>query len=154
MVLSLLYTCYSHHSDAVTGLQYFRCYVHNPSMWKGILRDEVWEFPLWLSGNESDWYPWGCRFEPWPHSVGSGSGIAVSYGVGHRYWSEPVLLWLWLRPAATTLIHPLAWELSYATGEALKRPPPKKERDDIGKMSLQISIIRLTLSILIGNTEL
>ena len=28
------------------------------------------EFPSWLSGNESDQYPWGRRFDPWPHSVG------------------------------------------------------------------------------------
>ena len=31
------------------------------------------------------------------------------------------LLWLWSRPAATALIGPLAWELPYATGAALKR---------------------------------
>ena len=30
----------------------------------------VWEFPSWLSGNESDYHPWGCRFDPWPRSVG------------------------------------------------------------------------------------
>ena len=28
---------------------------------------------------------------------------------------------LWCRPAATALFQPLAWELSYATGAALKR---------------------------------
>ena len=28
------------------------------------------EFPLWLSRNESDLYPWGHRFNPWPCSVG------------------------------------------------------------------------------------
>ena len=28
------------------------------------------EFPSWLSGNESSWEPWGCRFDPWPCSVG------------------------------------------------------------------------------------
>ena len=26
-------------------------------------------FPSWLSGNESDEYPRGHRFHPWPHSV-------------------------------------------------------------------------------------
>ena len=31
------------------------------------------------------------------------------------------LLWLWCRPAAVALIQPLAWELLYATGAALKR---------------------------------
>ena len=31
-------------------------------------------------------------------------GAAVSCGVGHRYSSDPVLLWLWHRPAAVALI--------------------------------------------------
>ena len=25
-----------------------------------------------------------CGFDPWPYSVGQGSGVAVSCGVGHR----------------------------------------------------------------------
>ena len=32
----------------------------------------------------------------------------------------PSLLWLWYRPAAAALIWPLAWELPYALGAALK----------------------------------
>ena len=28
------------------------------------------EFLSWLSRNESDQYPLGCRFDPWPSSVG------------------------------------------------------------------------------------
>ena len=42
-----------------------------------------------------------------------------------------MLLWLWHSPAAAALLQPLDWELSYATGAALKRqqqqqqqPPP------------------------------
>ena len=42
----------------------------------------------------------------------------VSCGVGHRRSSDPALLWLWCRPAATALIQPLAWEPPYATGVA------------------------------------
>ena len=53
------------------------------------------------------------------------SRVAVSCGVGHRCSSDPVLLWLWCRPVATALIEPLAWELPYATGVALKK---KKKR--------------------------
>ena len=34
--------------------------------------------------------------------------------------SELGLLWLWRRPAASALICPLAWELPYAKGAALK----------------------------------
>ena len=33
---------------------------------------------------------------------------------------DPVLLWMWCRPAAVALIWPLAWELPYAAGVALK----------------------------------
>ena len=49
----------------------------------------------------------------------------MSCGVGHRHSLYPALLWLWRRPAAVTLIQPLAWERQYATGVALKRQ--KKE---------------------------
>ena len=50
----------------------------------------------------------------------------MSYGVGHRHSSDPVLLWLWRRPAATALIQPLAWELPYVVGVALKKKKGKK----------------------------
>ena len=33
---------------------------------------------------------------------------------------DPVVLWLWCRPAAAAPILPLAWELPYASGAALK----------------------------------
>ena len=45
--------------------------------------------------NESNQEPRGCGFDPWPHSVGQGSGLAMSCGVGHRRSSNPALLWLW-----------------------------------------------------------
>ena len=54
----------------------------------------------------------------------------MSCGVGHRLDSDPALLWLWRRSAATALIGPLAWEPPYAMDAALKRqtgPPPKKK---------------------------
>ena len=54
-------------------------------------------------------------------SVGSGSGAAMSCGVGHRRGSALVLLWLWGRPTATAPIRPLAWELPCAAYAALKR---------------------------------
>ena len=44
----------------------------------------------------------------------------MSCGVDHRRGSDPVMLWLWYRPAAAAPIRPLAWELSYALGIALK----------------------------------
>ena len=50
----------------------------------------------------------------------------MSCGVDYRCGSDLELLLLWRRPAATTPFRPLAWELPYAAGVALKRA--KKER--------------------------
>ena len=44
----------------------------------------------------------------------------MSCGVGRRCGSDLVLLWLWCRQEAAAPIQPLAWELTYATGMALK----------------------------------
>ena len=49
---------------------------------------------------------------------------------GLAQWAkDPALLWLWCRPAVTALIHPLAWELPYARGAALKG---KKKVEHLG----------------------
>ena len=45
----------------------------------------------------------------------------MRYGVGHRHGSDPRLLWLWHWPVAIAPIRPLAWELPYAIGVALKK---------------------------------
>ena len=45
----------------------------------------------------------------------------MSCDVGHRCGLDLALLWLWHRLAAIDLIVPLAWELPYAAGAALKR---------------------------------
>ena len=45
----------------------------------------------------------------------------MSCGVGRRGSSDLALLWLWCRLAAAALICPLAWELPYVVGSALKR---------------------------------
>ena len=42
-------------------------------------------------------------------------------GVGHSCGSDPVLLWLWYRPAAAAPIQPLAWKFPYATSAAIKK---------------------------------
>ena len=52
----------------------------------------------------------------------------MSYGVGCRLSSDPTLLWLWYRPVASAPIGPLAWELAYATGAALKRQKTKDKK--------------------------
>ena len=55
----------------------------------------------------------------------------MSCGVDRRRGSDPALLWLWRRPAATALIGPLAWDPPYAVSAALKRR--KKERNYVEK---------------------
>ena len=51
----------------------------------------------------------------------------MSCGVGHRHVSDLALLWLWRRPGAAAPIRPLAWEILYAVGMALKRQQPQKD---------------------------
>ena len=51
----------------------------------------------------------------------------MSYGVGRRSSSDPLLLWLWCRPAAAAVIQPLAWEPPDAVGAALKRQRKKNK---------------------------
>ena len=53
----------------------------------------------------------------------------MSCGVGRRHGLDPVLLWLWCRPAATALIRPLAWEPPYVAGVALKSKKEKNEKE-------------------------
>ena len=66
-----------------------------------------------------------------------GSSGAVSCSVGHRCGSHLALLWLWCRPAAAAPFGPLAWELPYAAGAALKKIKKKKGKkegtDALGK---------------------
>ena len=56
---------------------------------------------------------------PGPRSVGQGSGVAMSCGIGCRHGSDPTLLWC--RLGAVALMQPLAWELAHATDETLKK---------------------------------
>ena len=52
----------------------------------------------------------------------------MSCGVGRRCSSDMALLWLWGRQAAAALTQPLAWELPYAVGTALKKKKRKKSK--------------------------
>ena len=52
----------------------------------------------------------------------------MSSGVGCRRGSALALLWLWCRLEAAALIRPLAWELPYAAGMALKRQQKRKKK--------------------------
>ena len=55
----------------------------------------------------------------------------MSCGVGYRCDLDLALLWLWYRQVATAPIRPLAWELLYATGAALKDKKTKKIKKKI-----------------------
>ena len=66
-------------------------------------------------------------------SVGQGSGIVVSCGIGHRHPWNPELLSLWHRLAAAATIRPLARELPHATDAALKRKKEKKKERKEGR---------------------
>ena len=74
------------------------------------------------------WKGWGRS--SWPRSVRQGSGIAMSCAVGPRPGSDPVLLWMWCRPAAAALFGPLAWEPPCAMGADLKRQKKKKKKKE------------------------
>ena len=52
----------------------------------------------------------------------------MSCSVGHRHGSDPELLHLWCRLAATALIRPLAWEPPYAAGAALEKAKRQKKK--------------------------
>ena len=62
--------------------------------------------------------------------MGQGYGVSISWGVGRTHGSDPLLLWLWCRPAAVASIRPLAWESPCAAGVALKRPKIKIKSGD------------------------
>ena len=65
-----------------------------------------------------------------------GSGVAVSWGVGHRCGLDPELLWLWRRLVATALIGPLDWKPPYATGAGLNRQKTKQNKKILLKLPL------------------
>ena len=65
----------------------------------------------------------------------------MSCGVGHRQSLDLVLLWLWHRLAVVALIRPLAWELPYAMGVALKKKKERKKEIHLGLLDYFSSLI-------------
>ena len=63
----------------------------------------------------------------------------MSCSVGRRHGSE--LLWLWRRPAAAALIHPLAWEPPYASGATLKSKKQKTKPNKPGNCFWEENIL-------------
>ena len=68
----------------------------------------------------------------WPPSVGWGSSVAVSCGVGRRRGSDPSLLWLWLWPAAdlTPSLGTSICHCRYGPKKKKKEKERKKERKE------------------------
>ena len=90
-------------------------------MWGGKM-NMTWEreFPLWLSGL----WTWlvSMRMQVWSlASLSLRMWCCLSCGVGHTCGSDTVLLWLWRGLAAAAPTWPVAWELPYAAGAALKK---------------------------------
>ena len=56
----------------------------------------------------------------------------MSRGESRRRGSDPALLWLWRRLAATAPIRPLAWEPPHATGAAQKMAKSQKKKERKG----------------------
>ena len=62
-----------------------------------------------------------------PTSIREDAGLIP----GPEEWvKDLVLLWLWCRAAAAAPLWPLAWELLYVMGVALKNPKKKKKNKD------------------------
>ena len=56
---------------------------------------------------------------------------------------DTALLWLWCRLAAAALIQPLARELPYAVGAALKRHTHKKKEKKFGDLTVVTYLLRV-----------
>ena len=56
----------------------------------------------------------------------------MSCGIGHRRILDPQVPWLWRRRVATAPIRPLACELPYAAGVALRRKKKRRSREKVG----------------------
>ena len=76
-------------------------------------------------------------------------GVAVSCGVGRRCCSDPTLLWLWRRLAATSPFRPLAWEPPYAAGAVQEMAKRQKKKSFFLKIVLSDSF--LSSSEMLGN---
>ena len=60
----------------------------------------------------------------------------MSCGVGRGHGLDPVLLWLWRRPASTAPIGPLAWDPPYAASAALTKQKERKKKTKQNKKKL------------------
>ena len=66
----------------------------------------------------------------------------MSCDIGCRCGSDPELLWLWHRLAATAQILPLVWEHPYASGTALKRQKQTNKQTKLLQLSGDLRFYR------------
>ena len=84
----------------------------------------------------------------------------MSCGVGCRLSSDPTLLWLWRRPAATAPNGPLAWEPPYAAGAALemgerqKKPKQNKQKNQKNSAPWTLNSLRTEEYLLVISPKL
>ena len=64
---------------------------------------------------------------------------------GRRHGSDPTLLWLWCRPAATAPMRLLAWEPPHATGVALEKEKKKKKTKKNSQESVTLALDKKSL---------
>ena len=85
------------------------------------LKMEIREFLLRLRGLRI----WLVSMRLLVQSLALLSGLRIHHSHELCCWLQtrcldPMSLWLWYKPAAAALIRPLAWDLPYVTGSALK----------------------------------
>ena len=85
----------------------------------------------------------------WVQSLALLSGLRIRYCLSLGRSSDLALLFLWPRLAVAVPIQPLAWELPYAVGGALKKKKKKKvllrfkENELLGQRKLLIDNINI-----------
>ena len=115
--------------DSVWGFSLQRC------------KCSMLEFPLWLSGLRTQL----GSMRMWVGSLALLSALRIKHyhelWCRSQMWLRSGVAWLWCRPAAADLIRPLAWELTYTTGAALKRK--NNNRNNQTKCSTQTPHFRI-----------
>ena len=90
-------------------------------------KEHCWEFPLWWRGTNPTSIHENAGSVPGLAQWVGGSGVAMSCGVGCRHSSDPALLWLCCRVAATALF----WPGNFHLPKKQNNNNNKKQKKDI-----------------------